>query len=1290
MITGASIHNQINNNSTSKKEEKKSVQNVQAFVRVRPLSPLELQSKEASPLDCISNKDIVCTYKGSTRQYQFDHVFPQDSRQQDLFDVGVRPIADEVLNGFNGTIFVYGQTGTGKTYTMEGKMDMQEEYGIIPRTIHYIFQTLEKAGSDYNVRVSHLEIYKEEIYDLLACNSSNEHKSLNVYGKYINRKKKNDREMKDDSRKGTTVPDLEEIVVSDTQSIMSILSKSCKRRQTAETLYNKQSSRSHCIFSVTIHIKETTLGGEDLIKIGKLNLVDLAGSENAQKSGSNNERLREASVINQSLLTLGRVISALTSDTNSHIPYRDSKLTRLLQDSLGGKTKTSIIATVSPSSINLEETVNTLDYAFKAKNIKNTPQINQKMSKNSLLKEQAAEIGRLKQLLQAAYDKNGVYLTMDVYKTMEQTIDEQKAKLSNMDLQYHNDTKQIQYLRQSLIGFNTKFNNMEKENILIKEEYQQQSNRLEEWKNDDSILRDTIELAINDLSHLHMKIDKMKSNEIENQKNNTKSKKELVEKIGELNEIQTNVLLTNINLYQSIKSDLLDFQSTQQTETNNLTNNVNRMNVLMNGVSEKISMISNSLLDSTLPLSKLPGENSSLVSTLDKTLTSLKHQFEQFVGDLESKMAGNGDKIKELIDGCIDSFDIVAEKNRVATEQQHEELQKVIDVLNKTLEEKNALIATQKQQHQELLDKQVKAKLAWEKKLVTKMTQVITQMSDSLYQTQSSVYEQAMNDQIASLTNSNDQFKETMSNSLTSLHDTIDNQQLMSTTAQTKTSLEALKESIYEAQQDRDNIIDRGMIKKIEKTTNMCTATNNKHKQSMSNLTPVIQSINKSMIDQQEVVSMVKECESILVTNNTTAKTHQQHLDKHVTKAVSSIDNQLEQLGQHSKSLRMLSDPNQLLNSIPTLFQSKTTEQTGTTPNRKSFVYPSKKEFKINSINQLVKSNNINQKEEEEEERQVEEENIITEKVPLDENENENETTMLDDDNDIENHLMNQFGQQQQTRPKTPTTPIRAIFDKFNSPFVNQPSLLNNNNNNNNISPSSNNNNNNNNTKPLFQFMASQTKKNIATRKSMMGSPSSSPSSNNNINNINNSPSSSNNNNNLSPMIFNNNNNNNTGNHLKRKNAEPPSSSSSTGGSSLSSSGLSGSTLSILSSSTSSNLSVSDIDSISTSSSSTISQQPLKKSKGASSTIPITTTTSSSSRSTIGGGVKTSSTRKPPTSAASIKKKPSSAATTTATWRNKQTTATTNPPTTIPSQRSSSSLKSSTLTKGKENILFSN
>ena len=204
------------------------------------------------------------------------------------------------------------------------------------------------------------------------------------------------------NKRGVIIKGLEEITVHNKDEVYQILEKGAAKKTAAVTLMNVYSSRSHSVFFVTIHMKETTVDGEELVKIGKL--VDLARSENIGHSGAVDKRSQEAGNINQSLLTLGRIITALVERT-LHVPYQESKLTRILQDSLGGHTRTSIIATVSPASLNLEETLSTLEYAHRAKNILNKPEVNQKLTKKALINEYTEEIECLKWDLAATLEK---------------------------------------------------------------------------------------------------------------------------------------------------------------------------------------------------------------------------------------------------------------------------------------------------------------------------------------------------------------------------------------------------------------------------------------------------------------------------------------------------------------------------------------------------------------------------------------------------------------------------------------------------------------------------------------------------------------------------------------------------------------------------------------------------------------------------------------------------------------------------------------------------------------------
>lgn len=396
-------------------------------VRCRPFNTMERKSSY-NVIDCDQNRRELVVRTGGPndkaprKAYMFDMVFAPAAKQIDVYRSVVCPILDEVIMGYNCTVFAYGQTGTGKTFTMEGERSPDGQFtweedplaGIIPRTLHQIFEKLSENGTEFSVKVSLLEIYNEELFDLLSP------------GEDVNERL----QLFDDPRnkRGVVVKGLEEITVHNKDEVYQILERGAAKRKTASTLMNAYSSRSHSVFSVTIHMKEITLEGEELVKIGKLNLVDLAGSENIGRSGAVDKRAREAGNINQSLLTLGRVITALV-EKRPHIPYRESKLTRILQDSLGGRTKTSIIATVSPSSSNLEETLSTLEYASRAKNIMNKPEVNQKVTKRTLIKEYTEEIERLKRDLAATREKHGIYLSAENYEGMMGQINSNEEQL---------------------------------------------------------------------------------------------------------------------------------------------------------------------------------------------------------------------------------------------------------------------------------------------------------------------------------------------------------------------------------------------------------------------------------------------------------------------------------------------------------------------------------------------------------------------------------------------------------------------------------------------------------------------------------------------------------------------------------------------------------------------------------------------------------------------------------------------------------------------------------------------
>ncbi|KAK5917162.1 hypothetical protein CgunFtcFv8_012073 [Champsocephalus gunnari] len=314
--------------------------------------------------------------------FTFDSVYGWDSKQVDIYDDAVRPLVESVLKGFNGTTFAYGQTGTGKTHTMQGVSNDPEMRGIIPNSFQHIFTQISRTQNQkYLVRSSYMEIYQEEVRDLL-CKDNN--KKL---------------ELKENPDSGVYVRGLSSVVTKNATEIEHVMNIGNQSRSVGFTNMNERSSRSHAIFVITVECSEVGPDGEDHIRVGKLNMVDLAGSERQSKTGAKGKRLKEAAKINLSLSALGNVISALVNGKSTHIPYRDSKLTRLLQDSLGGNAKTVMIATVGPSHKDFEESLATLRYANRAKDIKNKPRINED-PKDALLREFQGEIARLKAQLE--------------------------------------------------------------------------------------------------------------------------------------------------------------------------------------------------------------------------------------------------------------------------------------------------------------------------------------------------------------------------------------------------------------------------------------------------------------------------------------------------------------------------------------------------------------------------------------------------------------------------------------------------------------------------------------------------------------------------------------------------------------------------------------------------------------------------------------------------------------------------------------------------------------------------
>ncbi|KAL3505563.1 hypothetical protein ACH5RR_030945 [Cinchona calisaya] len=349
--------------------------NVQVMIRIRPLSNLEKVSQGYGR--CLrqeSANTLVWLGQPETR-FTFDHVACETISQEKLFTVAGLPMVENCMSGYNSCMFAYGQTGSGKTYTMMGDISqiagkLNEDCGITPRIFEYLFTRIgeeedkrRNEGLKYSCKCSFLEIYNEQITDLLEPSSTN-------------------LQLREDLKKGVYVENLTEYSVRTVDDVLRLLLQGSANRKMAATHMNTESSRSHSVFTCII---ESCWEKDSMthLRFGRLNLVDLAGSERQKSSGAEGDRLKEAANINKSLSTLGLVIMSLVDlaqGKHRHVPYRDSRLTFLLQDSLGGNSKTTVIANVSPSLCSANETLSTLKFAQRAKLIQNNAKVNEDAS----------------------------------------------------------------------------------------------------------------------------------------------------------------------------------------------------------------------------------------------------------------------------------------------------------------------------------------------------------------------------------------------------------------------------------------------------------------------------------------------------------------------------------------------------------------------------------------------------------------------------------------------------------------------------------------------------------------------------------------------------------------------------------------------------------------------------------------------------------------------------------------------------------------------------------------------
>jgi len=335
---------------------------VHVVVRVRPQNSIEVSRGGKMAVTVQENNVIVVE---DDQKFTFDRIFDPSSLQSQVFETVGVPLVATVFEGYNGTIFAYGQTSSGKTHTMQGPdITDPKMRGVIPRVVEAIFETISNAeeNMEFTVRGSYVEIYLERIRDLLEPSRKN-------------------LQVREDPSKGIYVDGMSEKYVNSTEELMGLMQLGASNRAQAATGMNEGSSRSHSVFILQLVQQDTITKS---MRTSKINLVDLAGSEMIRKTGASGARLDEAKTINLSLSALGNVINALTDGKSTHVPYRDSKLTRMLQESLGGNARTWLVINVSPSSYNASETLSTLRFGNRAKSIQNKAVVNQVRSVEEL------------------------------------------------------------------------------------------------------------------------------------------------------------------------------------------------------------------------------------------------------------------------------------------------------------------------------------------------------------------------------------------------------------------------------------------------------------------------------------------------------------------------------------------------------------------------------------------------------------------------------------------------------------------------------------------------------------------------------------------------------------------------------------------------------------------------------------------------------------------------------------------------------------------------------------------
>ena len=646
--------------------------NVNVICRFRPMNDLEKTTGNETVADFTSPTSLTfhSSREKNVYRFNFDRIFPPSSTQQDIYDFGVKGIIESVLDGYNGTVLAYGQTSSGKTYTMQGEMDEERRQGIIPRMINHVFKYIyQNEGTDFMIKVSMIEIYQEKIRDLFDCSRNN----LNI---------------REDSIKGIYVDGASERYVGCPNDVLALLEVGSENRAVAATNMNEHSSRSHSIFILTINQTNKQQG---FSKIGKLYLVDLAGSEKISKTGATGHTLEEAKNINKSLTTLGRVINSLTDGKSTHIPYRESKLTRVLQESLGGNSKTCLIITCSPSIYNESESLSTLRFGERAKKIKNKPKINKEVTVAELqklveqLKENLKKANQRISQLENYIRQKGLDVPMSEYKKQED--EEEKKKKIEEENKNRDKERNINELLQ----------NMNKENLSLSDRI---TNALNIFTNNEEDLTYDNRIAI--IAHLKYLKEQLDSGDFKNSKdsssggNNMSTEKgdcfKYISQIQQYKEVKDNPNLMKLvqKLSSVIKSGQFGGDSSKRAECEDKDIQTEKLEEEYDQINEKFEKQKRVLL-------KQIDDKTSTINDLSKEVEELKEKLKMAEDKIPFNEKATYDRNMLLESNLRDLRKKLEESQveRLMLEDQHE-------IYIKSMKDKNTLIASLEKELMEL------------------------------------------------------------------------------------------------------------------------------------------------------------------------------------------------------------------------------------------------------------------------------------------------------------------------------------------------------------------------------------------------------------------------------------------------------------------------------------------------------------------------------------------------------------------------------------------------------------